>query len=81
MQKENGDGYKYLCLETGDYSIETDYEAWNYSKEYILYDNQDKKLYSYLTGELIASGFDDFKYAYGYLYIIKNDKVTVYKQK
>lgn len=69
--------YYYLVRGTGEFSLKLSYST--YLDDQILYNSSGKTVYDLVTGEKLFEGVDKAYRIYGYLYIIKDGKATVYE--
>ena len=75
---KDGDLYAYHVIGKDDTSLKVKYSG-TYFGNYILSVNNDKVIYDLVTGEKIMEGFDKAYSAFGYVYVLKDGKVTVYE--
>ncbi|MBR6045133.1 MAG: hypothetical protein IKP47_05815 [Ruminococcus sp.] len=75
---KEGDLYAYHVIGKDDTSLKVKYSG-TYFGSYILNVNNDKALYDLVTGEKLLEGFDKAYNAFGYIYVLKDGKVTVYE--
>ena len=74
----NGSEYDYFVYSTGEFSLELS-SSVEYLGNYIINDYKNKALYNAVTGEKILDGFDKAYAAYGYIYVLTGDEMTVYE--
>ena len=69
--------YFYLVLNTGEFSLKLS-NSGTYLGNNLLYSYQEKTVYDLFTGEKLFEDINGAYTAYGRLYIVKGDKVTIY---
>lgn len=74
----DGDKYAYYVISKDDTSLKLAFTG-AYFDHHLLESNNEKTLYDLVTGEKVLDGYDKAYYAFGHVYTLKGDKVTVYE--
>lgn len=74
---EDGDNY-FLVRSTGEFSLKFSYSS-TYLDDQLLFNSDEKAVYDLVTGEKLFEGVEKAYRIYGYLYVIKDGKATVYE--
>ena len=74
---QDSEGYAYFVGEKKDTSLKIK-SSGTYLGNHLLLVNNDKVIYDLVTGEKVMEGFEKAFQAYGYIYVLKDNKVTIY---
>ena len=75
---KDGDKYAFFVINKKDLALKLD-SSGSYLGNFLLYSNKDNAIYDLVTGDKILEGFDKAYNAYGYIYVITGDDITIYK--